>query len=219
MSAVPSLPPVTSSTSQPTLVDCRGMSCPAPILATAKSAKALGNRQGTLVVVADDPAFPLDIKSWCRSTGHDLVDLRVRSDGFHQATVRVGDIALSARCTSRHRCPAPVFASTPRGATRGAEERGETLIVRCPGRQRAPGLPWHVLPPADRDRGSGGQDGRARQSSRSHRGRCGIPDGHRGMEPHRGGRAGRLGRGSTAVPRMLAGAGGCICARACPEAA
>jgi len=69
------------------------MSCPAPILATAKATKALAGRPGMLVVVADDPAFPLDVKSWCRSTGHALVDLRVRSDGLHQATVQVGTAA------------------------------------------------------------------------------------------------------------------------------
>jgi len=41
-----------------------------------------------LHVIADDPAFPPDVKAWCRRTGHELVSLET-IDGVTQAVVRV----------------------------------------------------------------------------------------------------------------------------------
>ena len=111
--AVPSLPPILTPQERPQLVDCRGMCCPAPLLATAKAAKGLGGRGGRLVVVADDPAFPLDVKSWCRSTGHALLDLRVRKDGLHQATVEV-DASAKPRAERRKPASPPPSSRRPR---------------------------------------------------------------------------------------------------------
>jgi TusA-related sulfurtransferase/peroxiredoxin family protein len=73
-----------------TTVDCRGQRCPAPILATAKAARTLGGSGGGILEIsADDDAFPLDIRSWCRSSGSELVQLH--SEGMvHTAVVRVG---------------------------------------------------------------------------------------------------------------------------------
>ncbi|MEX1363317.1 MAG: sulfurtransferase TusA family protein [Nannocystaceae bacterium] len=71
-------------------IDCRGQRCPAPILTTAKAARTMGTAGGgVLEIAADDDAFPLDIRSWCRSSGAQLVDLHSDGDGVHRAVVRV----------------------------------------------------------------------------------------------------------------------------------
>jgi len=73
-----------------TTLDCRGQRCPSPILAAAKAARRMGSEGGgTIEIAADDDAFPFDIRSWCRSSGSELVDLRSGSDGVHTAVVRV----------------------------------------------------------------------------------------------------------------------------------
>lgn len=72
------------------IVDCRGQQCPAPILATARAARQLQDSGGTLEILADDDAFPLDMQSWCRSSGSRLVSL-TETSGTHRALVRIGD--------------------------------------------------------------------------------------------------------------------------------
>ncbi|MFK7988318.1 MAG: sulfurtransferase TusA family protein [Sandaracinaceae bacterium] len=72
------------------IVDCRGQQCPAPILATARAARQLQDSGGTLEILADDDAFPLDMQSWCRSSGSQLVSL-TEDSGTHRALVRIGD--------------------------------------------------------------------------------------------------------------------------------
>ena len=67
-------------------LDARGKSCPMPIVMTAKAIKALalGDR---LFVLANDRAFPEDVKAWCTKTGNDLVSLAQNGDHF-EAEVR-----------------------------------------------------------------------------------------------------------------------------------
>lgn len=67
-------------------LDARGKSCPMPIVLTAKAMKALapGDR---LFVLANDRAFPEDVKAWCTKTGNDLVSLAQNGDHF-EAEVR-----------------------------------------------------------------------------------------------------------------------------------
>lgn len=81
------------TTNTATAVDCRGQRCPAPILATAKAARSLGSSGGGLLEIsADDDAFPFDIRSWCRSSGAELVQLRTEGV-VHTAVVRVASRA------------------------------------------------------------------------------------------------------------------------------
>lgn len=97
-------------TATATAVDCRGQRCPAPILATAKAARALGGSGGgVLEISADDDAFPFDIRSWCRSSGAELVQLH--TEGLvHTAVVRV---ASRAQGTVRVVPPPPQLVPTP----------------------------------------------------------------------------------------------------------
>jgi TusA-related sulfurtransferase/peroxiredoxin family protein len=69
-------------------IDCRGMQCPAPILKTAKAARALGGREAILKILADDEAFPMDLESWCKSSNATLLKLD-RQGSTYQASVRV----------------------------------------------------------------------------------------------------------------------------------
>lgn len=71
------------------VLDCRGEQCPAPILALSKKARELAVSGGHILVLADDEAFPLDLKSWCRSSGSALVSLSQDQSGAYQAQVQV----------------------------------------------------------------------------------------------------------------------------------
>ncbi len=59
--------------------DFRGMQCPMPIV---QLSRAVGERQpgDVLTVLADDLAFCFDVESWCRRTGHELVEVEQSED-------------------------------------------------------------------------------------------------------------------------------------------
>lgn len=57
-----------------------GMQRPRPLFEVDQLFKALA-KGDRVEVVADDPAFQLDIQAWCRRTGHLMCDLR--RDGQH----------------------------------------------------------------------------------------------------------------------------------------
>jgi TusA-related sulfurtransferase len=59
-------------------LDLTGMRCPMPIVELNRLVKELADG-AELWVTADDPAFCLDVESWCRKTGHEL--LRVDAEG------------------------------------------------------------------------------------------------------------------------------------------
>lgn len=55
-------------------IDLKGMRCPGPIVRMNSEFRRL--IAGEVVeVVADDPVFELDVKVWCKRTGHTLVRL------------------------------------------------------------------------------------------------------------------------------------------------
>lgn len=68
------------------LVDARGKSCPLPIVLTARAIRALAAGE-TLLIQADDRAFPADIKAWCNKTGNELLGVEVKG-AFAEATIR-----------------------------------------------------------------------------------------------------------------------------------
>ena len=63
-----------------------GMKCPKPLFEVHKMVKQLAAGE-LLKVVADDPAFQLDIQAWCRRTGNELVSLE-EEEGRFVAMVR-----------------------------------------------------------------------------------------------------------------------------------
>ena len=54
-------------------VDARGLSCPMPIVKTAKAAKGLAPG-AVLELMATDPGSVKDVAAWCRSTGNELIE-------------------------------------------------------------------------------------------------------------------------------------------------
>jgi len=55
-------------------IDLTGLKCPMPIVQLTRLMKELGAGD-ELTATADDPAFCLDVESWCNNTGHELVRL------------------------------------------------------------------------------------------------------------------------------------------------
>lgn len=53
-------------------IDLTGLKCPMPIVELSKLMKDL-NEGEEFTATADDPAFCLDVESWCNKTGNELV--------------------------------------------------------------------------------------------------------------------------------------------------
>jgi tRNA 2-thiouridine synthesizing protein A len=60
--------------SEPIEIDLTGLKCPMPIVELHRLLKKL-DPGGLITVVADDPAFCLDVEAWCRKTGHHLISI------------------------------------------------------------------------------------------------------------------------------------------------
>lgn len=100
--------------SQPILVDCRGMQCPAPILEIAKTARRVAPEPALLEILADDDDFPTDLEAWCRSAQAELRGIDQES-GWHRAVVALNGGAAATGRTS-----------PPRRATTGGHRRRTT---------------------------------------------------------------------------------------------
>lgn len=72
-------------------IDCRGMLCPAPILAVAKKAQQLGRQAALMEIYATDEQFPTDLKAWCRASKAQLVNVD-KIDGEIRALVAIGNV-------------------------------------------------------------------------------------------------------------------------------
>jgi tRNA 2-thiouridine synthesizing protein A len=67
-------------------LDFKGLSCPLPIVKTAKAMKDLPS--GTLVeVLATDPGSVSDFAAWCKATGNDMVT-SADDDGVYRYVIR-----------------------------------------------------------------------------------------------------------------------------------
>ena len=63
-------------------LDLKGLSCPLPIVKTAKAMKELAPGE-LLEVFATDPGSVPDFAAWARSTGNPLVESSVEGVVFH----------------------------------------------------------------------------------------------------------------------------------------
>lgn len=69
-----------------TTLDLKGLSCPMPIVMTAKAMKALVS--GDVVeVLATDPGSTQDFKAWCKTTHNELLEDGV-TDGVYRYVIR-----------------------------------------------------------------------------------------------------------------------------------
>jgi len=62
------------------------MKCPAPIVALDSETRAMAAEE-LFEAVADDPAFELEVKAWCRRRGFELLTLEA-SHGETRAVIR-----------------------------------------------------------------------------------------------------------------------------------
>ncbi len=63
------------------VLDAKGLNCPLPILKTKKMLNEVPPG-GTLEVLATDPGSVADMASFCRTTGHELVESTKDGDIF-----------------------------------------------------------------------------------------------------------------------------------------
>lgn len=63
-------------------LDLKGLLCPMPIIKMAKAIKEV-NIGETLEAFSTDPGVMADVPAWCRSTGHELVNLEKIEKQFH----------------------------------------------------------------------------------------------------------------------------------------
>ena len=55
------------------VLDCSGLTCPKPVLETAKAIKEI-SIGGILKVITTDPGSPPDMEAWSQQSGHSIVD-------------------------------------------------------------------------------------------------------------------------------------------------
>lgn len=69
-----------------TLLDTKGLKCPLPVLRARKAMKQV-EPGGVLEVHATDPGSVQDFRSFCETTGHELLDSR-EADGVFIFEIR-----------------------------------------------------------------------------------------------------------------------------------
>lgn len=60
-------------------IDLRGLKCPTPIVRLNEAIRDIVEGE-ELSAVANDRAFELDVKAWCRRTGHQLLSFDADAD-------------------------------------------------------------------------------------------------------------------------------------------
>jgi len=77
-----------------TVVDARGLRCPAPVLRLARAAREAA--AGTVLELwATDPAAEPDVRAWARMRGHEVLEVSRRDDdGGPRAAVVVVKVRL-----------------------------------------------------------------------------------------------------------------------------
>lgn len=62
-------------------LNAKGLACPMPIVKTKKAIEDIESGQ-ILEVVATDAGAKSDLQAWCKSSGHELVDMNEENDVF-----------------------------------------------------------------------------------------------------------------------------------------
>ncbi len=64
------------------VLDCKGLSCPLPVIKTAQAIKGIEVGQ-VLELLATDPGVEPDMKAWTARTGHELLAIEREGEVFH----------------------------------------------------------------------------------------------------------------------------------------
>jgi len=67
-------------------LDCKGLSCPMPIMKLAKTMKQMETGK-VLELLATDPGSKPDVPAWCNRTGHELLET-AEEDGIYKYYIR-----------------------------------------------------------------------------------------------------------------------------------
>lgn len=69
-----------------TTLDVKGLSCPMPIVKTAKAIKTMASGE-VIEVLATDPGSVPDVGAWCKSTRNELLDF-TENEGIYRFVIR-----------------------------------------------------------------------------------------------------------------------------------
>jgi tRNA 2-thiouridine synthesizing protein A len=75
------MPPNSEDPKPAKTLDCIGLFCPEPVFRTREEIASVPVGH-ILEVLADDPASESDIRSWAKHSGHELLSVERRKDGF-----------------------------------------------------------------------------------------------------------------------------------------
>ncbi|NOR86898.1 MAG: sulfurtransferase TusA family protein [Bacteroidales bacterium] len=68
-------------------LDCKGLSCPMPMMKLAKAMKGLKSGN-VLEMLGTDPGTKSDLPRWCTKTGHDVLDESELSGGIFRFLIQ-----------------------------------------------------------------------------------------------------------------------------------
>lgn len=68
-------------------LDAKGLNCPLPLMQAKKSMKGLQSGD-TLQVLSTDPGSVRDFESFCRATGHELLESETEDSGAFRFLIR-----------------------------------------------------------------------------------------------------------------------------------
>jgi tRNA 2-thiouridine synthesizing protein A len=68
-------------------LDCKGLSCPMPIMKLAKAMKALNSGE-ILEMLGTDPGTKTDLPKWCEKMGNSVLEATEQSDGVFRYLVK-----------------------------------------------------------------------------------------------------------------------------------
>jgi tRNA 2-thiouridine synthesizing protein A len=74
---------------KPLTLDLRGLKCPLPVLKARRQMKEMP-AGAELIILADDPAAPLDFDHFCQTGGHQMLDSAASDGAF---TIRIAKAA------------------------------------------------------------------------------------------------------------------------------
>jgi tRNA 2-thiouridine synthesizing protein A len=68
-------------------LDCKGLSCPMPMMKVAKAMKELKSGE-TLEMLGTDPGTKTDLPNWCTKTGNEIVEITDLDGGVTRILVK-----------------------------------------------------------------------------------------------------------------------------------
>ncbi len=87
-------PPASDTSEVNVTIDACGLQCPGPILKVREVIDTMQPGQ-TMSIAASDPGFGADIGAWCRTAGHELVDVKREGAVFHATICKASETATA----------------------------------------------------------------------------------------------------------------------------